>query len=62
MEEPKFKQLNILLREEIVAKLKAYAAFSNISLRTFVERILSDKVRKIEKGEDKTIKIEKKEM
>lgn len=61
VEEPKYKQLNILVREELVAKLKAYGAFSNLSMRTFIERILTDKVRKIEKGEDKTIKIEKKE-
>jgi hypothetical protein len=45
MEEPKYKQLNILVREELVAKLKAYGAFSNLSMRTFIERILSDKIR-----------------
>lgn len=56
-----YKQLNVSVKEEIVAKLKAYAAFSNVALNTFVTRILSEKIKKIEKGEDKTIKIEKKE-
>jgi len=42
------------------AKIKAYSAFTNTPLGVFVNRVLIEKVQKIEKGEDAHIKIERK--
>ena len=47
--------------EELAAKIKAYAAFQNIPMQLFLISTLWDRVRKIEAGEDKVIKIEYKE-
>lgn len=57
---PKNKRLTVDVSEELMAKVKGYAAFSNIPLGVFVNRLLVEKVRKIEKGEDSHIKIERK--
>jgi len=57
---PKKKKLTIDVSEELIAKIKGFAAFSNTPLGVFVNRILIEKVKKIEKGEDSHIKIEKK--
>lgn len=55
---PKNKKLTIDVSEKVKAKIKAYAAFSNIPLGVFVNRILIDKIKKIENGQDTHIKIE----
>ena len=47
--------------EELAAKIKAYSAFQNVSMRIFVISTLMERIRKIEKGEDKVIKILDKE-
>ncbi len=60
MHGPKNKRLTVDVSEKLKSKLKAYAAFTNIPLGVFVNRILIEKIRKIEKGEDESIKIEKK--
>ena len=56
-----YKQFNCLLPVEVITKLKGFAAFSNVSMRVFVTRILREKIKMIEEGEDKIIKIEKRE-
>jgi hypothetical protein len=56
---PKTKRLTVDVSEKLMAKVKGYAAFSNIPLGVFVNRILIDKIKKIEKGEDAYIKIDK---
>ncbi len=60
MHGPKDKRLTINISQELKAKIKAYAAFANTPLGVFVNRILIEKVRRIEKGEDAHIKIERK--
>jgi len=60
MHGPKTKRLTINISEELKAKIKAYSAFTNTPLGVFVNRILIEKVQKIEKGEDSHIKIERK--
>lgn len=57
---PKKKRLSVDVSEELMAKIKGFAAFTNTPLGVFVNRILIEKVKKIEKGEDAYIKIEKK--
>jgi len=57
----KQKKVTFEMPKELAAKIKGYSALSNIPMRLFIVRTLWDKIRKIEKGEDKTIKIEKKE-
>jgi len=57
---PKKQRLTVDISEELKAKIKGYASFCNINLGVFVNRILIEKVKKIESGEDKTIKIVKK--
>ena len=57
---PKNKRLTVDISEELKSKIKAYASFSNIPLGVFVNRILIEKVQKIEKGQDAYIKIERK--
>ena len=57
----KQKKVTFDMPKELAAKIKGYSALSNIPMRLFIVRTLWDKIRKIEKGEDKTIKIEKKE-
>jgi len=59
MNGPKIKRLTVNISEKLMAKIKGYAAFSNIPLGTFINRILIEKVKLIEKGEDSHIKIEK---
>lgn len=56
-----YSKLTVEIPKELMAKLKGYAAFSNLKMRVFITRILLEKVKKIEKGEDTMIKIEKKE-
>lgn len=58
---PKLKRLSVDVSEELMAKIKGFAAFTNTPLGVFVNRILIEKIKKIEKGEDTHIKIEKKE-
>lgn len=60
MHAPKNKRLTVNISDELKAKLKAYAAFTNIPLGVFINRILIEKIQKIEKGEDAYIKIERK--
>lgn len=60
MYSPKNKRLTIDISEELKCKIKAYASFSNTPLGVFVNRILIEKIQKIEKGQDSHIKIEKK--
>ena len=60
MHGPKNKKLTVNVSEELMAKIKGYSAFSNLQLGVFVNRILIEKIRNIEKGEDSFIKIEKK--
>lgn len=60
MHGPKIKKLTIDVSEELKAKIKAYAAFTNTPLGVFINRILIEKIQKIEKGEDAYIKIERK--
>lgn len=57
---PKDKRLTVAISTELKAKIKAYASFSNTNLGVFVNRILIEKIQKIEKGEDAYIKIERK--
>jgi len=57
---PKNKRLTIDISEELKSKVKGYAAFTNTPLGIFVNRILIEKIQKIERGEDEFIKIEKK--
>jgi len=59
MYNPRNKKLTINISDELKRKIKGYAAFSNISLEIFINRILIEKVKGIEKGEDLFIKIEK---
>ena len=59
MHGPKNKRLTIDVSEELKAKLKGYSAFTNTPLGVFVNRILIEKVQKIEKGDDAHIKIER---
>lgn len=56
---PKNKRLTVNVSDELMAKIKGYAAFSNIPLGTFVNRLLIEKIKKIEKGEDAFVKIER---
>ncbi len=56
---PKSKRLTVNVSEELKAKVKGYASLSNIPLGVFVNRILIEKIQKIEKGEDNFIKIER---
>lgn len=58
---PKNKRLTVNVSDELMAKIKGYAAFSNIPLGTFVNRLLIEKIKKIEKGEDAFIKIERRQ-
>jgi len=60
MHGPKTQRLTIEISEELKSKVKGYAAFTNTPLGIFVNRILIEKVQKIERGEDEFIKIEKK--
>jgi len=60
MHGPKNKLLTVKISEELKSKIKGYAALTNTPLGVFVNRILIEKVQKIEKGEDKFIKIETK--
>ncbi len=60
MHGPKTKRLTVNISEELKAKLKGYSALTNTPLGVFVNRVLIEKVRKIERGEDKFIKIERK--
>jgi hypothetical protein len=53
----KQKKVTVTMPEELAAKIKAYAAFQNTSMRLFIISTLMQRVRLIEKGEDKTIKI-----
>jgi len=57
---PKKKRLSVDVSEELMAKIKGFAAFTNTPLGVFVNRVLIEKIKKIEKGEDTHIKIEKK--
>lgn len=57
---PKKKRLSVDVSEELMGKIKGFAAFTNTPLGVFVNRILIEKIKKIEKGEDAYIKIEKK--
>jgi len=57
---PKNKRLTINVSDELKSKIKAYAAFTNTPLGVFVNRILIEKVQKIERGEDIHLKIERK--
>ena len=60
MHGPKSKRLTINISEELMAKVKGYAAFTNTKIGVFVNRILIEKIKKIENGEDSQIKIERK--
>lgn len=60
MHGPKNKRLTVNISDDLKAKLKAYAAFTNTPLGVFINRILIEKIQKIEKGEDSKIKIERK--
>ena len=53
----KQKKVTITMPEALAAKIKGYAAFQNTSMRIFIISTLMERVRLIEKGEDKTIKI-----
>lgn len=53
----KMKKVTFTMPEELAAKIKAYAAFQNIPMQLFLISTLWDRVRKIEAGEDKTIKV-----
>ena len=57
---PKNKRLTIDISEELKAKIKGYSALTNTPLGVFVNRILIEKIQKIEKGQDEFIKIERK--
>lgn len=57
---PKNKRLTIDISEKLMSKIKGYAGFSNTPLGIFVNRILIEKIKVIEKGEDAFIKIERK--
>lgn len=57
----KYKKVTFRLPEEIAAKIKGYSALANIPMGLFVVRTLIERIKKIEKGEDKTIKLIKKE-
>ena len=46
--------------EKLKAKIKGYSALTNTPLGVFVNRILIEKVQKIEKGEDAYLKVERK--
>ncbi len=61
MEGSKTKKLSVWVSEKLIAKIKANAAYSNVTMTTFVNRALIEKIKKIEKGEDKFIKIVGKE-
>jgi len=60
MHGPKNKRLTINISEELKAKIKGYSALTNTPLGVFVNRILIEKVQKIEKGEDAYLKVERK--
>lgn len=60
MHGPKTKRLTVEVSEELKAKVKGYASLTNTPLGVFVNRILIEKIQKIEKGEDAFIKIERK--
>ena len=60
MHGPKNKRLTINISEELMAKVKGYAALANLKLGVFVNRILIEKIQKIEKGHDTFIKLERK--
>lgn len=57
----KQKKVTFRMPEELAAKVKAYAAFQNIPMQLFMISTLWERVRKIEAGEDKTIKVLPKE-
>ncbi len=60
MHGPKNKRLTVNISEELRAKVKGYAALANLKLGVFVNRILIEKIQKIEKGDDTFIKLERK--
>lgn len=57
----KMKKVTFSIPIELAAKIKAYAAFQNIPMQLFLISTLWDRVRKIEAGEDKIVKIVNKE-
>lgn len=57
----KMKKVTFKMPEELAAKVKAYSAFQNIPMQLFLISTLWDRVRRIEAGEDKTIKVIMKE-
>ena len=57
---PKNIRLTVNISEELKSKLKGYSALTNTQLGIFVNRILIEKIQKIEKGQDEFIKIEMK--
>lgn len=60
MHGPKNKRLTVDISEKLMAKVKGYAALSNTPLGVFVNRVLIEKIKLIEKGQDAFIKIERK--
>jgi len=55
------KKVTFNIPIELASKIKAYAAFQNVPMQLFFFFSLWERVRKIEAGEDKIIKILKKE-
>ena len=60
MHGPKTHKLSINISEELRAKLKGVAGYASIPLGVFINRILIDEIKRIEKGEHSYIKIERK--
>lgn len=56
---PKSKRLTINVSVILKSKLKGYAALTNTPLGVFTNRILIEKIQKIEKGEDAFIKVQR---
>jgi len=55
------KKVTFNIPIELASKIKAYSAFQNVPMQLFLVSTLWERVRKIEAGEDKIIKILKKE-
>lgn len=55
------KKVTFRMPEELAAKIKGYAALANIPMGFFIVKTMGDRIKKIERGEDMTIKTEKKE-
>lgn len=60
MHGPKIHKLCVNISEELRAKLKGVAGYASLPLGVFINRILIDEIKRIEKGEHSYIKIERK--